>query len=318
MTTQTPTVPHSSFRHEAFFYEDDTDFVAGIVPFVREGVLLEQPVMVAVTNPRLEMVRAELGADASSVCFVDMAELGHNPARIIPGWRAFVDEHSGHGRPVRGVGEPIWEGRRRSEVAEAQLHEALLNLVVEPDTPLWLRCPYHLKALGDDIADEATRSHPALLDDDGYRGSRTYGGAPHARDLFEASLPEPDVTPEERTFGLRRLPATRRWVGHHAVRAGVPDARVGDLLVAVNEVASNSVRHGGGSGTIRVWSSDDGLVCEVSDAGQIDDLLVGRQQPPVSQASGRGMWIANQLCDLVQLRSGPEGTTVRLHTWTAN
>lgn len=318
LTTQRSTVPHSSFRHEAFFYKDEADFVAGLVPFVHEGVALGQPVMIAVTNPRLALLRTALSDDASSVYFVDMAQLGRNPARIIPGWRTFVDEHSGDGRPVRGVGEPIWEGRRAAEVAEAQLHEALLNLVVDPDTPLWLRCPYHLGALDDGTVDEATRSHPALVEGGGYRGSRTYGGAPHARDLFEGTLPEPTATTDRRGFGLRQLPATRRWVGRHAQRAGITEGRVDDLMVAVSEVASNSVRHGGGTGSIRVWRSCDALICEVTDDGQVDDLLVGRQQPTLTQVGGRGVWLANQLCDLVQLRSGAHGTTVRISTWTSN
>jgi hypothetical protein len=28
---------------------------------------------------------------------------------------------------------------------------------------------------------------------------------------------------------------------------------------------------------------------------------------------GKGLWVVNQLCDLVQARTGPAGTTTRLH-----
>jgi anti-sigma regulatory factor (Ser/Thr protein kinase) len=34
--------------------------------------------------------------------------------------------------------------------------------------------------------------------------------------------------------------------------------------------------------------------------------------PDGEQEGGRGLWLINQLCDLVQLRSSPEGTSVRM------
>ena len=86
-----------------------------------------------------------------------------------------------------------------------------------------------------------------------------------------------------------------------------------DFVLAVNEIAANSLRHGGGHGSYTVWHDDDVLYCEIRDAGEIADPLVGRIRPPARQVSGRGVWIANQACDLVQVRTGPTGTVVRLH-----
>ena len=63
-----------------------------------------------------------------------------------------------------------------------------------------------------------------------------------------------------------------------------------------------------------MWIAEGTLICEVADWGRIDDLLVGRVLPPLDGLGGRGVWLANQLCDLVQLRSGDEFTQVRLHT----
>lgn len=83
--------------------------------------------------------------------------------------------------------------------------------------------------------------------------------------------------------------------------------------MAVNEIATNSVRHSGGSGTLRVWRDGHVLVCEVRDGGQLQDPLADRRRPAPDQNGGRGFWLANQLCDLVQVRSYPAGTTVRLH-----
>ena len=90
-------------------------------------------------------------------------------------------------------------------------------------------------------------------------------------------------------------------------------ARTEDLLLAVNEVATNSLRHGAGTGYLRMWEEGDGVICEVRDAGTFDRPLAGRFRPTPEQIGGYGLWVANQLCDLVQVRSFEVGTVVRLH-----
>jgi anti-sigma regulatory factor (Ser/Thr protein kinase) len=81
----------------------------------------------------------------------------------------------------------------------------------------------------------------------------------------------------------------------------------------VNEIASNSLLHGGGRGVLRVWRQGRRVVCEIRDRGRLDDPLADRDLPSPESTVGRGLWIANQLCDLVQIRSFPTGTVVRLH-----
>ncbi len=213
MTPSPAVKPHDSYRHEAFFYRGLRDFLAGTVPFVRDGVAAGQPVMVAVPGTRLELVRGALGTDAERVTFVDMAELGRNPARIIPAWRDFVEQARESGSPVRGIGEPVWSGRSDVELAECQLHEALLNMAVEPDTPLWLRCPYDGDGLDPALLADAHRTHPVLVEVDDFRGSTRYGGADHVLSLFGEDLPEPDgltAGPRLRSAGpVRRTPVRR-------------------------------------------------------------------------------------------------------------
>ena len=83
-------------------------------------------------------------------------------------------------------------------------------------------------------------------------------------------------------------------------------------MLAVHELATNSVRHGGGHGTCRLWRDGTALVCEVSDHGWITDPMAGRRRPAADQPGGRGLWLVNQLCDAVELRSSPAGTVVRV------
>ena len=85
-------------------------------------------------------------------------------------------------------------------------------------------------------------------------------------------------------------------------------------MLATHEVATNSIRHGGGEGVLRVWHEDHTVVCEVSDRGRMDRPLAGREKPDLDADGGWGLWLANQLCDLVQLRTltDPAGSVVRL------
>ena len=97
--------------------------------------------------------------------------------------------------------------------------------------------------------------------------------------------------------------------------AGLPMERADELALAVHEVVVNALEHGGGRGELRIWEEDQALVCEVRDSGHIPDPMVGRRAPDWHDERGRGLWMANQLCDLVQVRSGDAGTTVRIHSW---
>jgi len=113
---------------------------------------------------------------------------------------------------------------------------------------------------------------------------------------------------------MAELGEVRRRVAAAAERAGMGPAEVTDLVTATSELAANSVVHGGGSGTLRLWREEERLLAEVEDRGRIEQPLVGRLRPNLYQEGGRGLWLANKLCDLVQIRSGDAGTTVRLHS----
>src|SRR5690606_9507474 len=108
------------------------------------------------------------------------------------------------------------------------------------------------------------------------------------------------------------LAAVRHAVRAHAAAAGLTRLRTAELVLAVNELATNSVRHGGGRATLTSWSTAEGVVHEVRDAGWIDRPLAGRIRPTGDQPHGWGLWLVHQLCDLVQVRTAPAGTVVRV------
>lgn len=130
---------------------------------------------------------------------------------------------------------------------------------------------------------------------------------------FDDELPPPSTEPTELTFTIHELGALRRFVLRGATEASLDAGRAHDLVLAVNELATNSVRHGGGTGTLRMWAEADTLICEVLDSGHITESHMGQAPPPPEQHTGRGLWVVNRLCDLVQIRSSPKGSVVRVH-----
>ena len=312
----------AGYRHEAFLWNGIESFLSRTVPFVTDALAEDVPVMVALPGSHWEPLRDALGDEARRVRFMDMTALGHNPARIIPAWIDFIAENGGGTRPLRGLGEPIWAGRREPEIVECQVHEVMLNVAVPATMPFWLLCPYDAAALPPDVLDHARRSHPSVVGGEptDVVGTDVIGTAVRSAhldplSLFARELPAPGGPTEELTFGHGGLASVRRLVERVGAQAGVSAPRLGDVILGVNEVAANSLDHGGGTGVLRAWREADAVIFEVSDRGRIADPLVGRTTPTAIQPRGRGLWMVNRLCDLVQIRSTPAGTVIRVVTW---
>lgn len=302
------------YRHVVGLYDGDEAFLDATAPFVREGVEAGEVVLVALAPTKIEWLRDALGRDSAAVRFVDMQALGSNPGTLIPVWRDFVDEHAPAGRAVRGVGEPVWPERSSAAVAECHHHEALLNVAFPDDPDFALLCPYDTRTLAPEVLDGALARHP-------YPADRPAGPATRYRpaEVVDATLTEPLPPPPSETrtltFTVHEMRGLRALVRAEALARGLGTDRCDDLVLAVTEVAANSIRHGPGWGTLRVWHEGGHLVCEVTDGGRIRDPLVGRRRPDLSPGC-RGLWLVHHLCDLVQLRSTAAGTVVRLHAGT--
>jgi anti-sigma regulatory factor (Ser/Thr protein kinase) len=304
----------TGFEHEALFYRGEEDFLAGLLPFVREGLEQDEAVVVAEPAHRLGLLRDALGDDASAVRFLDMAEIGANPARIIGVWASALEEQVQAGRQLRGVGEPAFHGRRELELEECQLHEQLLNHAFGAG-PAWrLLCPYDELSLPRAVCQAALHTHPIRTTTADRLPSEAY--AAHAwLETFAADLPKPTDAVLRGIYGPGDVPATRRTVAQYARSCGLPRERVEVLELAASELATNSIRHGGGTGTLAMWTEPGAAVVEFSDSGHLSDPLKGRLAPALDSVGGRGLYLVHQLCDLVQVRSSPRGTTVRVVTW---
>jgi anti-sigma regulatory factor (Ser/Thr protein kinase) len=284
------------------FYASREDFLAQSVAYVKEGIAADEAVLIALPRHNRELLREALGPAAERVQMLEMEEAGRNPGRLISTWRDFLDGIGSSDKRVRGLGEPVWADRSSAEVDECHRHECLLNLAFGGEQGLTFLCPYDVSTLDEETIAEAERTHSQPI------------GRPAAEftDLLSGSLPEPSGPAATMCFGKADLREVRRLVSERAGTAGLDVRRGEDLVLAVCEIATNSVQHGGGEGSLRIWHEDGEIVCDVRDSGHISNPLVGRERPPVEQPGGRGLWISHQLCDLVQVRSGEDGTHVRL------
>jgi anti-sigma regulatory factor (Ser/Thr protein kinase) len=301
----------ASFVHEALFYRDADDYLAGTVPFVDRALEQREPVLVAVPGPKIDLIGAALGERALGVRFLDMTRAGRNPGRIIP-WvlHAFLHEYAG--QPVRIVGEPVWAGRSADEYPACVQHEALINVAFAGQVASIL-CPYDAVGLPAEVLRDAACTHPVLVDVDARTHSPRYTDPGDVVAAFNQPLVEPAPQTPTLDFDAPSLPLVREFVAFYADRAGLTTARVGDLQLAANELATNAIVHGGGAGQLRVWRVDHQVVCEVRDRGMAERPLTGLVPPAPDSLGGRGLVLVNYLSDLVRIHTGPEGTAVRAY-----
>ena len=293
--------------HPALFYSDEDSYIDGTVPFVMEGLANAEPVAIAVPSHNLVLLKEALSGFAHLVTFVDMADTGRNPGRIIPDLRAFADRHRG---PVRIISEPVWNNRTDVEYPACALHEALVNYAFS-GRDLSILCPYNMSTLSHEVLADAEKTHPVVIDASGHRPSDHF----HPARVVVAAHSMPLQTPANAAstlVGAGAMAAVRTFAREQAVQFGLAQDRVDDFALAVTELATNSVRHGGGECTVRVWAESDNIVCQVNDNGHITDVLAGRTPVHANDPGGRGLLLVNRLADLVRTQTTSSGTAIQV------
>jgi anti-sigma regulatory factor (Ser/Thr protein kinase) len=295
-------------RHQALVCPDSSDCFASVLAFVEEGLAGGQPVSVGLSAALGRRLGQVVGSQPL-VAYFDMTELGRNPGRIIPAMLDFASAHAGH--PLRYVSEPLWAGRSAAERAEAARHEALVEPALAGSTATVL-CVYDAGRLDRDAVACAELTHPVVISAGEPQDSPRYAGGGVVPAQCDDPLPPPPGGAARLDY-RDDLRAVRALVSSCAAQAGVAPGPTADLVLAVSEVAANTLRHTSGPGVLRVWPTSAEVICEVTDSGQITDPLAGRRRPAAAGFGQGGLWVVNQVCDLVQLRSGRDGTTIRMH-----
>jgi anti-sigma regulatory factor (Ser/Thr protein kinase) len=310
MTTSAPTISRGEapLQHDALLYRDPGHLRAVTGEFARAGAAAEEPLLAVLPSPTLAVVSDVLESSGVVLEVLDAGEAGRNPNRLIPTVLQWLAD-----RPDRSriLSESIWPGRDEVEMAECLRHEALVNHALGSE-PVSLLCPFDAAHLDGEILAGAEMTHPRVIDETGLRPSVLFGDPLVLARGENWPQREPVAPVCELSFD-GDLWALRRRLEQVELLAELPPQRREDLVLAVNEAASNAVRHGDGTCRARIWRDGGRIVCEISTTTSIDDPLAGRRRPDPDAISGRGLWLINQLCDLVELRNGPAGANVRMH-----
>ncbi|MEV4398087.1 sensor histidine kinase [Nonomuraea sp. NPDC049607] len=294
--------------HQALVYSSDAGFLAVAVPFCRDGLAAREKVLAVTTAANIALLTRALGDDAGGVEFVETGGWYDAPGRTLAAYGRYLD-----GNPrVRVIGEPVWHGRTPLEETEWTRYESAVNAAFAARSA-WMVCAFDERAVPDRVVAGARRTHPGLLTGDGPRASPDYvepGVFTCAADHDPLPPPPPGAAALRFDGDLHRV---RRHVRATAERLGLSRALTDRLLLTVNEVAANAVEHGGGHGDLAIWTDGNAVVCDVTDPGKLTAVLPGYLPPAPTALRGHGLWVVRQLCDLLEVRSGPSGTRFRLH-----
>ncbi|HET7013301.1 MAG TPA: sensor histidine kinase [Streptosporangiaceae bacterium] len=292
-------------EHVALIYGSPQELVTAFTEFLEVGMADGAAMIVVATNQIVERLRSAR-VENEGVALADLTRHGTNPGRILSTLRMFAHQH--RDKPVRCLQELAWPGRHPDELAEALNYESVIGDAFA--TSASMLCAYHAR-LEAAMVRAVQHIHPKTWSDGRADDSRPGAGAAAFPDDRELSNPPPGavrLTFRDDQAGVRRFAAAL------AQRAGLSPRRVTDLVIAVGELAANTLIHTTGKGTLTSWVADGALICQVSDFGQIADPLAGTFRPdPRAAGTRRGLWLVHQVADLVQIRTGPAGTTTRLH-----
>jgi anti-sigma regulatory factor (Ser/Thr protein kinase) len=294
--------------HAALLYRDPEQLRAAVAAFLGDAAQEGEPVLAVLPGTQLQTLNDLL--DMPGVECRDMAQVGRNPARLIPMLEEWLTDLGPQTR-ARVISEPLYPSRSDPEAAECLRHEALLHLALAR-RPASVLCPYGADHLQAGVLEGVERTHPHLIDDAGPRPSVVYGDPEEVALGRDWPQPAPPASAMALPFA-GDLAGLRRALLHHSELAGLARERREDYVFAINEVATNALRHGDGTATAQLWRDGDRIVTEVQSSTALPDPLAGRRRPSVEAPGGRGLWLVNQLCDLVEMRNLPAGSSVRMH-----
>jgi hypothetical protein len=312
--------PEGAFQHWVCIYDDDQQFLQTAVPFLTEGLDRGEPVLAVATPANLELLGAALGDRGGDVDYADSAFFGRRPPQRVAAfyryWKARGSKHEGsqpaRGNGVRILAEPVWAGRSSREVTAWTRMEAALNVTLAP-TSITMICLYDARTLDQDIVSSALRTHPVQVVASHPIPSAHYADpAAFARSCDTGPLADPpaDAAAFEFDGDLRRL---RRFIADRAATHGVTGDRADMLVLAVSEVGAYLKSRWPASAAVRAWEQPGAVVCDFRQPGaSISDPFIGLRPAELVPGDSDGLWLTNQICDWMEIRSGADGCTIQL------
>jgi anti-sigma regulatory factor (Ser/Thr protein kinase) len=297
----------TALRHNAFVYESHDQYVACAVPFLREGLRAGEGGIVAHTRLGIAMMREALGPDAAHVTFVDVSAAYTRPARTLAAYHEVYGQQLQKTPRLRAVAD-VQFGPDPGEWDLWTGYEAVFNRSFG-HLPVWVLCSYDGNGTPDPILDGVWRTHPEVLAGDAWSASGRYEDPDG---LLRRITPAPEELPDLRSMPVGRDPEQiRERLAPELIAAGFGEAKTLEMLLAVSEIATNALQHGGGIEDVRVGRVHGRFVCEIVDRGPwFDEPLAGYLAPRAGV--GSGLWIARQLTWRLECFRSPSGFTARI------
>lgn len=305
--------PHD-LTHQALLYDSREGLVAGALPILRDGLRRDEEVVVISSPASVAAIKEALPArEAATITFEPSHHRYRRAAHALTGFQDMLAARAREGTPVRLLAEQPLTVMPPDQLEELCRCDAAFNEVscAEGATVV---CAYDRRNISPRVAGMVLRSHPEVIEDGVCRANPAYTEprAVLAQEYRGPPLPVPPAGAAELSCP-RDTAEAREFVAGTAACHGLAEPELGPFVTAVNEVVSNAMVHAV-LDTVLVWREADRVVCEVRDYGfGLGDPLAGYRVPGPAWTSGRGLWLARQLADLVEVRSGLDGTTLRLH-----
>lgn len=293
--------------HEGVPFDSPSGLAALLAPRLRTAVTAGGPVVAVLDGNVRDALRAELDP-GTDVEFLDPAEVYKLPAFTVAVRWARLSRQAGTGGRATVVGQQV-EGLPDCGPGYWARLDSALNVALH-GLPIAMLCPFPDTP---EVLPLLRSTHRTLLAGGRSEPSETYRDPTDVVAEYPPP-PPPDLGPPAaaRPFLLDDLAALRREIAAVATGGGLAGERVADFVLAVNEIASNSVEHGPGEGTLRLWCDDRQIVAEVTDDGRMTVPFPGLVAPPATGARGRGLWLASELADVLQVWSDVGGTVIRV------
>src|SRR4051812_115491 len=297
----------TALRHNALLYASQDEYLARVVPFLRDGLEGGEGAIVAHTRPGLAMVREALGADAAQVTFVDVSAAYTRPAQALAAYHTVYVEQLRRTPKLRAVAD-VQFGPEPAEWDLWTGYEAVFNSSFA-HLPAWILCSYNANGTPDPILEGMRQTHPEIVDDQGWSVCDHYEEPDRLLRRTAPALSTPVGLPSI-PFG-RDLEELREQVARALAALGLGPSQSLDMLLATTEVADNAIRHGDGIADVRLGRSEGRVVCEIVDRGRgFDDPASGFLAPRAG--IGSGLWVARQLTWQIEFFNSTDGFTVRI------
>jgi anti-sigma regulatory factor (Ser/Thr protein kinase) len=303
--------------HDAMLFGSPDELVAVAVPFLTEGLAVGDAAVVATAPATAEVLCEALGGDPRVNVLPRSTVYNRRTATAITTYRRLAEQRGATpGSRVRVVGE-IDYGRDERQWLEWQRYEAVVNEALV-GWPLAGLCVFDTDRTPESVLESALVTHAHLVSADGRRPNPAFvPPADYLRSLPVPPEPLQETAPRFEMSAVCDFIALRHTVAAELATLDAPREQVDDFLLAVDEMTSNAVRHGGPPVGLRLWVGPDRVVCVIEDGGPgWDDPFAGYGPAHGDDLSlgGMGLWLARQLCDHVDIEHDEAGMRVRLTT----